>query len=86
MITDKETIQKAVEETLCSRIETQGLKGKAALKEECSFLCGAASALQAIFGEKDTLSNYIPPIWMIAPMTGRSVLKERENSKKEVTS
>ena len=77
MQTDKTIISKAVETTLRNRLKTQKLKGKSALKEEAVFLCGAMAVLQIVFGEdKDVLTDYVRPIWIIAPLTGRSVLEK----------
>jgi len=83
MQTNKELIRKSIEEGLRNRLATLNLKGKAKKTEEVAFLCGAMSALQVVFGENVTeLTNYIPPIWVIASMTGRSVLDETTNKGK----
>jgi len=76
MTTDKSKIQTAVKEHLSSRLRAQNLKGKARLKEEAAFISGACAALHAVFGDpEDTrLTDYVPPIWIISIMTGRSVL------------
>ena len=74
MQTDKDIIRGYIEKILHNRLEVLDLKGKSALKEECAFISGASAALQIIFGEDGTLTDYVPPMWMIGPMSGRSVL------------
>ena len=78
MTTDKSKIQTAVKEHLSSRLRVQNLKGKARLKEEAAFIAGASAALQAVFGdpEDDSLTDYVPPVWILSIMAGRSILDE----------
>lgn len=76
MTTSKSEIQAAVEKHLSARLQAQNLKGKARLKEETSFIAGAA--LHAVFGDPDnaSLTDYVPPAWIISIMAGRSILDE----------
>ena len=78
MTTDKSEIQTAVKEHLSGRLRAQNLKGRARLKEEASFIAGASAALHAVFGDSEDarLTDYVPPIWIISIMTGRSILDE----------
>ena len=47
-------------------------------QEEAAFLAGASMALQAVFPPDDPtkLTSYVPPMWIIGPMSGRSVYVE----------
>jgi|LSQX01.2.fsa_nt_gb hypothetical protein len=80
MTTSKSKIQTAVKQHLSSRLRAQNLKGKARLKEEASFIAGASAALHAVFGDGDSenasLTDYVPPKWIVSIMTGRSILDE----------
>lgn len=79
---DKATLQKTVkgkvEDTLIARSESS------ALKDECDFLAGAMTVLQQInvllyeSTEKESM-DIIPPMWMLLPMCGRSVIEELSN-------
>jgi len=74
MTTDKNIIQQRVEESLLRRQASLRLSPKDERRDEAGFLSGAACALQAVFGETDdTMTDYIPPLWVMAPMTGRQV-------------
>lgn len=73
METNKAVIRESIEKVLKGRIEVFHLKGKKAKEEEAIFLSGAAAALQAVFGNKDALTDYVPPMWVICPMSGRSI-------------
>lgn len=73
MQTDKQIIKGIVEDMLRQRVH--GLTKKKALEEEAIFLLGASAALQAVFAiDEKELTDYIPPMWIIGPMSGRSVL------------
>jgi hypothetical protein len=78
MTTSKSKIQAAVKEHLSARLRAQNLKGKARLKEEAAFIAGAGAALHAVFGDPDnaSLTDYVPPAWIISIMAGRSILDE----------
>ena len=78
MTTSKSKIQTAVKEHLSSRLRAQNLKGRARLKEEASFIAGASAALHAVFGDPDnaSLTDYVPPKWIVSIMAGRSILDE----------
>jgi len=86
---DKDKIIAEVELRLKSRLEFLGLEpgSKKANVEEASFLAGAMSAMCAIApkkeGERDVISDLVPPIWFYMPMSGRSVIVERERFAKE---
>jgi len=74
MTTNKDLIQQRVEDSLLRRQASLQLKPKDELRDEAGFLSGAACALQAVFGgNDDTMTDYIPPLWVMAPMTGRQV-------------
>jgi hypothetical protein len=84
MNTDKKTIQAAIEKRLVGRSEANFAKPthKAAMRDEAAFLAGAATALHAVFGDpkSNELSDYVPPLFILYPMSGRSVvayLKEK---------
>lgn len=79
METSKAKIEAAVEARLLSRFKNLGIKpgSKKGAAEEAAFLSGAATALHAVFGEReDRLTDYVPPLWVLFPMTGRSVVAE----------
>ena len=81
MTTNKSEIQTAVEKHLSDRLRAQNLKGKARLKEEASFIAGASAALHAVFGDLEnpknaSLTDYVPPKWIVSIMAGRSILDE----------
>jgi hypothetical protein len=89
---DKDKIIAEVELRLKSRLEFLGLEpgSKKANVEEASFLAGAMSAMSAMCaiapkkeGERDVISDLVPPIWFYMPMSGRSVIVERERFAKE---
>lgn len=67
-------------ETLKERIRLSGHKPKSrkAMEMGVNFLAGAAAAINVLIPSTDPeqLSKAIPPIWMIAPMCGRSVLQD----------
>lgn len=62
---------------LRSRLDQMGArkKSKRAMEAEYNFLAGAATAINAIYPNKDKslLSDEVPRIWMVNPMCGRSV-------------
>ena len=70
----------AVISQLRRRISALGLKrgSVAALNEEAAFLCGATAVLQNLFPDNglEKLTGTVPPMWVIGPMTGRSVLED----------
>jgi hypothetical protein len=78
MTTSKSKIQTTVKKLLASRLRVQNLKGKARLREEATFIAGASAALHAVFGDSEDarLTDYVPPGWIIAIITGRSILDE----------
>jgi hypothetical protein len=78
MTTSKSKIQAAVKEHLSNRLRAKNLKGRARLKEEASFIAGAGAALHAVFGDPDnaSLTDYVPPAWIVSIITGRSILDE----------
>ena len=77
--TDKAAIQRAIEIALARRLGNQPINVRRAdgsptanaLREQAAFIAGAASALQAVFGDStDTLTDYVPPAWILEPMRG----------------
>lgn len=75
MNTDKTAIRQSIEIALARRLGAQvrradGSPTANALREQAAFIAGAASALQAVFGEADTLTDYVPPAWIIETMRG----------------
>lgn len=78
MNTDKTAIRQSIEIALSRRLgarlttvrNTKGKPTAEALREQAAFIAGAASALQAVFGEADTLTDYVPPAWIIETMRG----------------
>ena len=71
-------IVQKVEDTLKARDKS------GALKDECDFLAGAMTVLQQVnmliydSTEKDSM-EIVPPMWMLLPMCGRSVIEELSN-------
>ena len=78
MTTDKSEIRTAVKKYLSYRLRAKNLKGRARLKEEATFIAGASAALDAVFGDPEAprLTDYVPPLWIISIMAGRSILDE----------
>ncbi len=76
---DKKHIRAEVEQALRERLEILGLKPdtKRALDAECHFLCGAMTTINAIYPNADPnkISDMIEQVWILAPLTGRSVLE-----------
>lgn len=76
-----EVVIKAVEARLKSRMDAHriNLLSKRGAIEEAAFLAGAMTVMHEVYGpsEGGNLSAACPPLWIIAPMTGRSVLLER---------
>lgn len=79
---DKATLQKTikdkVEHTLIKRKESS------ALKDECDFLVGAMTVLSQINillyeSTEDMSMDIVPPMWMLLPMSGRSVIEELQS-------
>ena len=71
-------IQQRVEDTLKARDDS------GALKDECDFLCGAMTVLgivNQIFYDatEEESMGVVPPLWILGPMSGRSVLEELSN-------
>ena len=69
-----------VEDTLKARDKS------GALVNECDFLAGAMAVLSNInillYGEtEDKSMGIIPPLWILYPMSGRSVVAELEKDK-----
>jgi len=75
MTTSKKIIQQRVEQSLLQRQASLRLSPRDERRDEAGFLSGAACALQAVFGrpDDDTMTHYVPPLWIMAPMTGRQV-------------
>lgn len=75
---NQEQIQQAVEDTLRARVNNGSQSRNH--ETETAYLAGACAALQAVFGtgsaRQDALTDYIPPLWIIGPMTGRSILQD----------
>ena len=76
----RDQIVQKVEDTLKARDKS------GALKDECDFLAGAMTVLGNInillYGETEEQSmGIVPPLWILYPMSGRSVLEELEKSK-----
>jgi len=76
---DKKQIQIRIINSLRSRLEGHGIKpaSKKGLQEQAIFLCGAMSAIEAIYPNEDPgkMSEYTPPIWVINIMSGRSTIE-----------
>lgn len=76
--TSKHELKKKIEERLLARSAANfaNYKHKAAMNDEAAFLAGAATALHAVFGDpaSNDLTDYVPPLWILYPMTGRSVV------------
>ena len=79
---DKATLQKTikdkVEHTLIKRKESS------ALKDERDFLVGAMTVLSQINillyeRTEDMSMDIVPPMWMLLPMSGRSVIEELQS-------
>ena len=79
---DKATLQKTikdkVEHTLIKRKESS------ALKDERDFLVGAMTVLSQINillyeSTEDMSMDIVPPMWMLLPMSGRSVIEELQS-------
>lgn len=81
---DSLAVVEAAEKRLRDRLDALGIKvlSKRGGIEEAAFLAGAATVLHEVYGGVDgNLSAAVPPLWIIAPMTGRSVLVERDVAK-----
>ena len=80
-VATKEEIIECVEASLARRHTDLRMTPKARKQDEAAFLAGACCALQATFGKPTdaSLTDYIPPAWILAPMCGRllSDLKKR---------
>lgn len=77
--TSKSSIRKKIENNLRTRQRDLMLTGKKRMHDEASFLAGASCALAAVFQNPDdngNLTPMVPAYWIIAAMTGRSVLEE----------
>ena len=80
----KEVIIERVETSLANRHRDLRMTPKARRRDEAAFLAGACCALQAVFWTPDDkLTDYIPPVWVLAPMCGRLLadLKKRNEDK-----
>ncbi len=77
---DSAALKAAIEASLRVRLEAFGLKlnSAAAKKEEAAFISGAMCAINALLPNEapEKISAAIPPMWIIGPMTGRSVLEK----------
>jgi len=73
-------IQLEIENKLVERFNALEIKplSKRGGQEEAAFLAGACVALQAVFPPEDPgkLTDYVPPMWIIGPMSGRSIYVE----------
>jgi hypothetical protein len=79
MNTDKKDIQVRIERALLERMKVLGAKpgSDKERQAETHYIAGAAQALQAVFEERpDRLTEYVPPLWIMYPMAGRSVCEE----------
>ena len=76
----QQVMTRAVEKALDERFKNFDLKPKSKRggAEEAAFLSGAAVAIQAMFPNADPekMSEAIPPLWIIFPLSGRSVVEE----------
>lgn len=74
MTTNADEIKLSIEAALARRLANQpgapGCRDQRA--DEAAFLSGACCALRAVFGEAEAM-RYIPPIWILAPLTGRTL-------------
>ncbi len=73
----KQELQRKIEEQVLARLDNLfPKKGQKRLTAEADIICGAAIALQVLFGEDNKLTSVIPPIWIINPMSGRPIIEE----------
>ena len=66
----KEKTIKYVEELLESKQKNKTIQ---TIEEEAIFLCGAMSAIHVIFSKDMEKMDSVPPRWVFAPMSGRSI-------------
>jgi hypothetical protein len=75
MTTNSDEIKLSIEAALARRLA--GRPGKPGCRDqradEAAFLSGACCALQAVFGDAEAGAKYIPPVWILAPLTGRTL-------------
>lgn len=72
--------QAAVEQAFRDRAKAQGWKPgtKTYLKQELEFIVGAMTVLNVIYPSADgNLSREVPPMWVMGPLSGRSVTIEK---------
>ena len=77
----RDIMKKKVEQVLIDRDRS------GALKDECDYLVGAMTVLAHINvliynTPVEESMEIVPPIWMLGPMSGRSVLEELKNLEK----
>ena len=77
----RDIMKKKVEQVLIDRDRS------GALKDECDYLVGAMTVLAQINvliynTPVEESMEIVPPIWMLGPMSGRSVLEELKNLEK----
>ena len=77
----KDEMIQRIEDVWLSRAKSQQLGKPSTItykKAELGFFIGAMSAINEILPrDDDRLSNYVPPRWVINPMTGDNIVKER---------
>ena len=79
-LTDKQhlALLNATEEQLRDRVATLGLQSATGeyRRHEAAFLAGAMTVINHLFPAADArqLSERCPPRWVLAPLTGKSVL------------
>ena len=66
----KEKAIKYVEEVLESKQKNKTIKTN---DEEAVFLCGAMAVIHAVFSKDMEKMDSVPPRWVFAPMSGRSI-------------
>ena len=69
---DPEELRQKIESECIKRISMMGLKGKKMRDEECAFIAGAMTAIQAIDSRALGISKSIPHEWIVAAIRGQS--------------
>lgn len=77
----KDEMVQCIEDVWVSRANSQHLGKQSTItykKAELGFFIGVMAAINEILPhDDDRLSNYVPPRWVINPMTGVNIVKER---------
>lgn len=77
----KDEMAQRIEDVWLSRAKSQHLGKPSTItyrRKEIEFFIGAMSAINEILPrDDDRLSDYVPPRWVINPMTGDNIVKER---------